>query len=99
MANTLGLVGVVLSGLAFVLGVVGMAIPYWIYASVNGIVQSQGLWQICVPITSFGGSTCISFPVGMYFQLSSFVSKEVKEFQRVLQIRRVTNNLGTISHI
>ena len=83
MANTLGLVGVVLSGLAFVLGVVGMAIPYWIYASVNGKFQSEGLWQICGSTLS-GGSTCISFTVGMYFQLSSFVSKEVKEFQTVL---------------
>lgn len=62
MANTLGLVGVVLSGLAFVLGIVGMAIPYWIYASANGKFQSEGLWQLCGS-TSSGGSVCISFPV------------------------------------
>ena len=58
MTNVQGLVAVVLSGIAFVFAVVGMAIPYWAYASARGNWMSAGLWQRCTHV--LGTTKCVS---------------------------------------
>lgn len=47
-----GVIGLVLCGMAFILNIVGLAIPYWFYYSktLSGASTNiyYGLWRICV---------------------------------------------------
>lgn len=62
----LGMVGLVLCGLAFISNIVGIAIPYWFYCST--LVQMDlvsvyyGLWRMCSDRRVFGHSIslCVS---------------------------------------
>ena len=64
MANVHGLVAVVLSGIAFIFAVVGMAIPYWAYASDGDSWASWGLWQKCAHVP--GTTKCVSLTYNAY---------------------------------
>ena len=64
MSQSLGIAALVLNFASFVASVVGTAIPFWHYASVNGAKTSMGLWQMCISLQ--GHSQCASFILGKY---------------------------------
>ena len=49
-ASSAAKIGLILSGLSFILDIVGFATPFWLYNSGAGGKTYQGLWQLCISI-------------------------------------------------
>jgi hypothetical protein len=47
-------VGIGLCAASLLINIIGLAIPYWVYASVGDSKYYQGLWSSCAPA---GGNT------------------------------------------
>ena len=60
--QSLGAAALVLNFVSGVASVVGIAIPYWHYTSINGQTVSSGLWQLCAKAR--GESACVSWVLG-----------------------------------
>lgn len=50
MANIIGIVGVVITGVALLFAILACALPYWLMVEVGATEINSGLWRTCTTI-------------------------------------------------
>ncbi|XP_060566342.1 uncharacterized protein LOC132725260 isoform X3 [Ruditapes philippinarum] len=53
-------VGIGLCASSLLINIIGLAIPYWVYASAGDVKQYSGLWSSCGSVG--GNSVCVDIP-------------------------------------